>query len=154
MQPAGSAKVIVRMPHSRSAGPLIGITPCSYSSARTASTSSTMMANCPMPFCAWVEGFARRHVFVCSPVLQEDVHVLEAKDCNLFLFAQRHQTKDVSIERLRAFKVADDQIDGTDLLLPLRHPAPFSTPPSSSLGPFSGSDRRAARNSSIELDGC
>ena len=49
---AGLAKVIVRMPQSRSAGPLINVTARSSNSAHTASTSSTKMVNCPTPFCA------------------------------------------------------------------------------------------------------
>src|SRR5579862_6017879 len=36
------------------------------------------------------------------------------------------EAEDVPVERLRALKVADDQIDSADLLWPIRHFAPLS----------------------------
>jgi hypothetical protein len=70
------------------------------------------MANCPTPFCE-AEYFVCRGVLVSRIVPQRDVGVLEAEDRQVFLLLlQRLQAEDLSVERLRALKVADYQIDG------------------------------------------
>jgi len=79
------------------------------------------MANCPTPFLRQAEYFARWGVLVSRIVPQRDVRVLEAEECQVLLLVQRSQAEDLPVERLRALKVSDYQIDGKDLLLPFSH---------------------------------
>jgi hypothetical protein len=58
--------------------------------------------------------------------LQEDVYVCEAEHRAVLVFMLQRQPEDIPVERLRALEVADDQIDGADLLLPFSHFAPLS----------------------------
>jgi hypothetical protein len=57
--------------------------------------------------------------------LQEDVCVCEAEHRCVFVFVLQRQPEDVPVERLRALQVPDNQVDGTDLLLPRSHFAPL-----------------------------
>jgi len=73
------------------------------------------------------EYFARWGVLVSRIVPQRDVRVLQPEDCQVLLLVQRSQAEDLPVERLRALKVPDDQVEGKDLLLPFSHFAPPST---------------------------
>src|SRR6266487_139640 len=93
-------------------------------SARTASTSSTQMANCPTPFCAR-PSTSRPRGLVSRILPQRDVQVLEAEHRQVLLLVQRKQAEDLPVEPLRALKVPDYQSHGIDLLLPFSHVAPL-----------------------------
>src|SRR5215469_2507473 len=56
---------------------------------------------------------------------QRDERVLEAEQGEVLLLVQRLQAEDLPVERLRALKVPDYQIDGKELLLPFSHVAPL-----------------------------
>jgi hypothetical protein len=80
----------------------------------------------PHPLLRQAECVSRCTVPMSRAALQEDVYVCEAEHRAVLVFMLQRQPEDIPVERLRALEVADDQIDGADLLLPFSHFAPLS----------------------------